>query len=129
VYTAALEAEGVKVSVIKAGKFKAEGNPYEPLAAEARDHLQELVDSTYSAFVKGVARNRGVSVGEVREKYGQGRVLPAAQALAAGMVDRVASLSAVLEKLAGPGGGAAAKQASAELLRLRHEQRKRALGA
>src|SRR5437879_2480319 len=38
------EEAGVKYTIIKAGKFKAEGSPYEPLAADARDYMQGRVD-------------------------------------------------------------------------------------
>jgi signal peptide peptidase SppA len=40
----ALEAEGVKVSIVSAGKYKTEGNPYEPLSAEGRANLQSWVN-------------------------------------------------------------------------------------
>jgi HK97 family phage major capsid protein len=98
---------GVTRSIVKAGKFKAEGTPYEPLSKEARAALQEKIDDTYAQFLADVARNRGVSVGEVEANYGQGRTLAAQRALGAGMVDRIATLDDVLEELVGGSGSAA----------------------
>ena len=85
----ALEAAGVKKTLISAGKFKTEGNAYEPLGAEARKAIQHRVDDHYSIFVSDVAQGRGVSEKTVVEGYGQGRVLHSRDALAAGMVDGI----------------------------------------
>ena len=96
----ALEQAGVDVSIIHAGKYKTEGNPYEPLDDEARTRLQEMADRMYGRFVGDVAEGRGVSLATVREKYGQGRVLDSREALEAGLVDRVATMDETLARLA-----------------------------
>lgn len=82
-------ADGVKVSYITAGKYKAEGNPHEPLSDESREHMQARVDAYYEQFVGGLARNRGTSPDAVKETYGQGRTLSASDAKAVGMVDGI----------------------------------------
>lgn len=102
-HSAALDSQGVKVSLISAGKYKTEGNPYQPLDDAARANMQSTVDSFYSMFVDSIARGRGISASKVVDKYGQGRMLPAADALKAGMVDRIATLDAVLSKMGAPG--------------------------
>lgn len=94
-----LEKEGIKLSIIKEGKYKAEGNPYEPLSEEARAAIQESVSEAYGMFVKAVARNRGVKASAVRNGFGEGRMVSAAQAVELGMADRVATLNEVLERL------------------------------
>ena len=81
-YSQALAAEGVAPTLISAGKYKVEGNPYAPLDAEAQGFMQSRVDDYYAAFTKGVARGRGVPIAQVREGMGQGRVLGADAALA-----------------------------------------------
>lgn len=101
--SAALEAEGVKVNLISAGKFKTEGNPFEPLGEEARAAMQEMIDGYYDLFVKAVARNRGVKVSDVRDGFGEGRVVGAKQAVALGMVDRVGTFSETAARLNGNG--------------------------
>jgi len=123
-----LEEAGIKVTIAKAGKYKAEFSPYAPLSKEAQDYQQEMVDACYTKFVKAVARNRGVSVKDVRDTFGEGRLVMADAALAAGMVDRIITLGELLEKLSGGGGSTSARsaqEASVEILRLRHEQRQR----
>lgn len=95
----ALEANGISPTIISAGRYKTEGNPYEPLSKEARAAMQDRVDQTYASFVKRVASGRGVSQTAVREGFGEGRVLGAQDALKAGMVDRVETLDAMLSRL------------------------------
>jgi capsid assembly protease len=98
-YSKALEEEGVKPTLISAGKYKVEGNPYVPLVAEAQAFMQSRVDDYYNAFVKGVAKGRGVSVNDVRSGMGEGRVLGADAALAQKMVDGIATFDEVLAKM------------------------------
>lgn len=98
-YSEALANEGIKVTVTKAGKYKAEGNPYEPLSEDAADYEQRQVNAIYSEFVNSVARGRGVSAAVVRESYGQGRTMLAGDAKAAGLVDEIDTLSGVVSRL------------------------------
>lgn len=95
----ALEMQGVKSTLISAGKFKTEANPYEPLAEEARAAIQSRVDEFYNMFTKAVARNRGAAVADVRSGFGEGRVVGAKQAVSLGMADRVATMEQVLTDL------------------------------
>jgi signal peptide peptidase SppA len=103
----ALENEGVKTTLISAGKYKVEGNPYGPLDDDARAFMQSRVDAHYGAFTRAVARNRGVAVDAVRSGMGEGRVYGAADAKAAGMVDDVATFEQVLSRMARASGKAA----------------------
>jgi capsid assembly protease len=122
----ALAEDGVKVTIVKAGKYKAEGNPYEALTDAGRDQMQATVDALYTRFVKAVAAGRGTSPDEVRSKMGQGRMVPAEKAVAAGMADKVMTFSQLLDRLGGEGlAPIEGSRMSAEMLRLQHEQRKR----
>lgn len=96
-----LAKEGIKVKLIKAGKFKAEGNPFEPLSEEAEARLQARVDEAYAQFVKDVARGRGVSVADVRSNYGEGRLLSAKEAKASGLIDQIGTMDETLSRLVG----------------------------
>lgn len=98
-WSQALEQEGLKVSLISAGKYKVEGNPYEPLGDEARASWQTRVDETYDAFTKAVARHRGVKQSAVQAGFGEGRVVGAREALRLGMADRVATLDETISRL------------------------------
>ncbi len=86
---------GVAITYVSAGKFKIEGNPNEPLGRTAKAQWQADVQDIYDMFVADVAAGRGVSVAEVIGGYGEGRSLPAARALAAGLVDRIATYDEV----------------------------------
>ncbi|CAJ8170740.1 peptidase S49 [Burkholderia pseudomallei] len=96
----ALEKEGVETTLVSAGKFKTEGNPFGPLTDEARAAMQSRIDAYYGAFTRGVAKNRGVDVASVREGMGEGRVLSASAAKSENMVDGVATFDDVVRKLA-----------------------------
>jgi signal peptide peptidase SppA len=95
----ALEKQGIKVSLISKGKYKVEGNPYEPLAEEARAAIDTRVAESYDAFVEAVARNRGVNQAVVRNGFGEGRVVGSQQALKLGMVDRIGTLEETIQRL------------------------------
>lgn len=96
-----LAMDGEKVTLIHAGKYKVEGNPYEPLTDEARDEIQRKVDGAYIDFLEAVAAGRGVSTKKARTDFGEGRTLSARDALAAGMVDRVETFDATLNRVRG----------------------------
>lgn len=94
-----LESEGVSLTLIKAGKYKAEANPYGPLNEEARSYIQNRVDDAYNWFVEAVARNRSVKTSTVRDGFGEGRMVTAEQAVSLGMADRVGTLEGVINEL------------------------------
>jgi signal peptide peptidase SppA len=94
----ALASEGISRSLISAGKFKVEGNPFEPLGEEARAAMQARVDVAYDTFVRDVARNRGVSLTAVRDGFGQGRMVDAAPAVTEGMADKVGTMQETLSR-------------------------------
>jgi signal peptide peptidase SppA len=98
-WSKAMADAGVATTMISAGKFKVEGNPYEPLGEDARAFMQSRVDEYYGAFVKSVARGRGCAVQQVRDGMGQGRVIGADAASAQGMVDGVMTVAGVIRKM------------------------------
>ena len=119
-YSRAYDDAGVTNTILKVGKYKGEGNPFEPLAPEAADHIQSQMQTYYRQFVHDVARNRGVSPAHVFERYGEGRTFIGAAAWAAGLVDYVATLESVLN--ARPG---TLYPSVAKAMLIRDEQRRR----
>ncbi|MCK4578175.1 MAG: S49 family peptidase [Candidatus Marinimicrobia bacterium] len=93
------ESEGVKPTLISAGKYKVEGNPYEALGDDARGFIQKRVDEYYAMFITAVARYRGVKVSEVRGGFGEGRVVGAREAVEVGLADKVATFDEVVASL------------------------------
>jgi signal peptide peptidase SppA len=113
-----LEKFGEKVTLISAGKYKVEGNPYEPLTEEARAAIQQDVDHYYDLFVDAVAKGRGATTKAVRDGYGQGRMLTSKAAVEAGLANRVGTLAEVVTNQSRLLGKRAAELRRAELERL-----------
>lgn len=90
---------GIKTTLISAGRYKTEGNQFEPLDSEARQALQTLVDEIYALFVSDVAAGRGTTNAKVKNGYGQGRVLSARQAVEEGVADRIDTFDATLDRM------------------------------
>lgn len=97
----AAEKNGLTHTVLKYGKNKGEGNPFEPLSEEAQAALQQRVNEFGGMFERAIAKYRGVSVGDVRSKFGQGRVFGASKAIELGMADRQATLDETIARLGG----------------------------
>lgn len=118
--SAALEAEGVKPTVVSAGKYKAEGLPYVPLSDAAQAALQEKVDGFYQAMVKDIASYRGVAQKAVRDGFGEGRTVTAQAALAEGMVDAVGTMEQMMQEVMRlrPKKGAMSAQLAAQRLKV-----------
>jgi signal peptide peptidase SppA len=92
------EKVGVKVTYIRSSALKAEGNPDEPLSDDATAYIQGQVNATAQVFVDFVAKARGVTAEAVREKFGDGRMLLAKPAQKAGLIDRVMTFEAALDR-------------------------------
>jgi signal peptide peptidase SppA len=84
---------GISHEYIQAGKFKTEGNEFEPLGDDARAHIQGIVDDGYGLFLADVAKGRGITAQAVKSSYGEGRVMVARDAKTAGLIDRIGTLS------------------------------------
>jgi signal peptide peptidase SppA len=104
--TEALAQEGIKRTVITAGKYKGEGALGQSLSAEATANIQGQADAFYAMFTASVAKGRGVSADAVRSGYGEGRVVMAKEALAMGMIDRIDSLDNTVRRMANGNGRA-----------------------
>jgi signal peptide peptidase SppA len=95
----ALEIEGIKRTYISAGEFKTEGNPTEPLSPDALAQFKKMVDDVEATFHADLAKGRSVPIDTVRSKFGKGRTMNAEDAVAAGMVDRIATMDETLRRL------------------------------
>lgn len=96
----ALSRQGVGMTLIAAGKYKTEGNPFGPLGTDALAHMQSRVDDYFAMFTRAVARGRGVLVDAVRCGMGQGRTVGATQAREQNMVDGIAPLGTIVDRMA-----------------------------
>lgn len=106
---------GVTPTYVSAGKYKTELNPDAPLSDEAREHMQTQVDHYYGLFLADVAKGRGATPAQVRDGYGEGRMLNASAAVEAGMADRADSLERTVARLITEGREAAKRETRAEV--------------
>ena len=81
---------------------------------EHRNELQRELDSLEAVFHSAVARNRKVSVDQVISDFNRGGVLAGADAVDAGMADRVGSLEEVIKDLQAKKTNTATVNAAAE---------------
>lgn len=65
--TGALEQQGVKVRVFRAGDRKFRGNQYEEMDEEEAAHIQQQLDDVREIFIETVARNMGIAKKTVSE--------------------------------------------------------------
>jgi signal peptide peptidase SppA len=91
--------EGVRSTIIRAGKYKAEGNSHEPLTDDARKAMQARVDDAYDRFTGALGKSFGRSASTIKTTFGEGRLLNAREALKAGMVHEIATRSQSLARL------------------------------
>src|SRR6185437_9514651 len=90
------EMEGLKFTLISYGANKTQGNSYEPLSDAARQDMQQLVDHYGTMFEKAVARGRKVKLEDVQNKFGQGRMFNAKDAVRLGLADSIGTLDDAL---------------------------------
>ena len=120
-WSKSLAEAGVDVTLISAGKYKVEGNPYGPLDADAKGFMQSRTDDYFAAFTRDVAKGRKCSVDQVRSGMGQGRVLGATQAKAENMIDGVMTFDQVIrhvQRSAAPARGRSAQDQQRQRLAL-----------
>lgn len=85
------EQDGLAFEYIFEGAHKIDGHPHAPLSDSARSTLQASVSYLYGLFVNGVAANRRMDPAAVRAT--EARCLNADEAIAAGIADRIGTLS------------------------------------
>lgn len=93
--------EGIGVTVLRSGKYKGMGNPYEPLSAEAKVEMQGQIDQAAQLFTQHVADARGTTYAIADQKMGQGRVFLGQAALDVGLVDSITTFDALMSKIQG----------------------------
>lgn len=92
---------GIKDTIIRYGKYKALGNPLEPLSEDGKTQLQNLADESGKIFVDYVSGRRGMTAEAFQKSAGEGRVFMGRQAMEAGLVDAVGGLAAAVTSAKG----------------------------
>jgi signal peptide peptidase SppA len=101
-FSQAISDAGVKVTLVKYGDRKMEGNPYEAMSKPTQERFQKSIDMVGELFVDTVARNRGISAKKVRDT--EAGCFLAAEGVELGLADSVmapdAAFRALLKKIA-----------------------------
>lgn len=97
-YSQADAKEGIKTTIVRAGRYKALANSVEPLTAEARAEIQSQANDIYEIFINRVAENRGVSAVVADTQMGQGREFLGKRAKEAGLVDEIGTYESALAR-------------------------------
>ena len=95
-YSKAFEKDGITKTVMRAGRYKALGNPYEPLSDDGKAEIQAKLDDLYQLFMGTVARNRGTTAIIADQVMGQGREFLGKRGLDVGLVDAIGDLEDAL---------------------------------
>lgn len=98
-YSEALKKNGVKVTLVSAGKGKTDGNPWQPLSDAALKTMEAEINRLYGEFVGFVSRRRKMSADDIR-KMGAALKHGAAQAIESGLADRAGTLDVALAEMA-----------------------------
>ena len=96
-YSKRLEKDGVTATVMRAGRYKALANPYEPLSEDGKAEIQAKLDDLYQIFVDMVAKNRGTTPVIVDQVMGQGREFLGKRGLEVGLVDAIGDFNSAIE--------------------------------
>ncbi|MBN2040700.1 MAG: signal peptide peptidase SppA [Spirochaetes bacterium] len=82
------EKLGIKMNVIKSGKYKDILASHRDMSDEERDMLQEMIDSSYLQFLKDVSLGRNIPISDIRP-YADGRVVNGESALKYRLIDSI----------------------------------------
>jgi protease-4 len=86
---------GVAPLAIKSGAMKDAGSPFRALTPAERAVFQDVIEDMFGRFVMRIVQSRKIPDARVRA-FADGRIYTADQALALGLVDRVAYLDEVV---------------------------------
>lgn len=98
----AMDEKGVKVTLLTAGKYKADGNPYEALSDDVKGRIQVRLDKIHMMFAERVAKCRGISVDAVLKT--EALTYLGASAIDVGLADNVVSCIDFIDNLSHSGG-------------------------
>lgn len=88
---------GIRMNVIKSGRYKDLLASYRDLGAEERELIQEIIDSSYKKFLADVSLGRNIPIPEI-EPVADGRVMSGETAMKHRLVDELGSFEAALAK-------------------------------
>jgi len=88
---------GIKMNVIKSGRYKDILSSYREISPEERQLIQQIIDSSYQKFLKDVSLGRNLPISEI-EPYADGRVMSGETAVKYRLVDEAGTYEDALAK-------------------------------
>lgn len=88
-YSQALDQEGVRLTIIRSGEKKAEGNPYEPLSSEIAEKWQRQADVMRAEFAGAVEQGRSKRITKAKALATEAGVYDAGEAVTMGLADAI----------------------------------------
>ncbi len=85
------EKLGIRMNVIKSGKYKDILSSYKDLSPEERDLIQQMIDSSYQKFLKDVSLGRNIPIADI-EPLADGRVMNGQTAVEHKLADGIGSM-------------------------------------
>lgn len=96
-YSAKMERDGVKATLITAGEHKGDGNPFEPLNDEVHQTIKARNEAVRQQFAAYVGRGRKSRMTKAQALATEARVYHGKAALDAGLIDAVAPAQAAFQ--------------------------------
>ncbi len=91
------EKLGIKMNVIKSGKYKDILSAHRDLTADERALIQEMIDSSYMKFLMDVSLGRNIPISDIQQ-YADGRVMNGETALKYKFIDAIGTYEEAVRK-------------------------------
>ncbi|MDY6967416.1 MAG: signal peptide peptidase SppA [Spirochaetota bacterium] len=88
---------GIKMNVIKSGKYKDLMSSYRDISDKERELLQMLIDSSYMQFLKDVSLGRNVPISDIKP-YADGRIVDGRTAMKYKLIDSIGVFEDAINK-------------------------------
>ena len=88
-YSQQIEDQGIKLTIIRSGKKKADGNPFEPLNSEIAEKWQAQADVIRQEFATVVAQGRKNRITKAKALATEAATFDAQEAVAMGLADAI----------------------------------------
>ena len=96
-YSAQLAQDGIRLTIIKAGARKGDGNPYEALPAGVAAKWEAQVETMRQRFAETVGRGRGTRLTKSAALKTEAEAFDAREALGLGVIDAIADPTATYD--------------------------------
>lgn len=94
---------GIKLEVVKTGKFKDVGSMWRSMTPEEQKLLEDVLNNVYDQFIEAISDGRDLDREDILP-YADGRIFSGDQAQSYGFVDRMGDLNDALQLAADMGG-------------------------